>query len=165
MEIGRAPAGSTFGVTVCLNSGQDQPLFYRAQGIALGILRQAGIDLKWRKGPENCSGGGIVVELSPVTAADVHPGALAYAMPYETRRIVLLLDRVRGAVPKESAAQLLGHVLAHEIVHVLQRADWHSGEGLMKARWAADDYAQMKRGGLKLAENDRNLIRRGLGSR
>jgi hypothetical protein len=57
---------------------------------------------------------------------------------------------------------LLGHVLAHEIVHVLQGIELHSAGGLMKARWENRDYADMQRARLKLTQDDIDLIDRGV---
>ena len=49
-------------------------------------------------------------------------------------------------------------LLVHEITHVLQEVDRHSGEGLMKARWSSHDYHRMRRSPLKFAEEDVMLI-------
>ena len=38
---------------------------------------------------------------------------------------------------------LLAHVLVHEITHVLEGVDRHTGQGVMKARWTEDDLALM----------------------
>jgi hypothetical protein len=45
---------------------------------------------------------------------------------------------------RESSANILGHVMAHEIGHLLLGTNSHSALGLMKARW---DAAELKRAG------------------
>jgi hypothetical protein len=75
---------------------------------------------------------------------------------------VLFYDRVLTAASPAVTPYLLGHVLAHEIVHMLQGIEQHSASGLMKVRWDNRDYADMQRGGLKLTTDDIELIDRGL---
>ena len=57
---------------------------------------------------------------------------------------------------------LLGHVLAHEITHVLQGINRHSDGGVMKAEWDAADFEQMRSRTLPFTETDVILIERGL---
>ena len=81
------------------------------------------------------------------------PGATAFAFPYAPRsevRITILYDRVLGPVVGDLnvGATLLGHVLAHEITHVLQAVTRHSQEGVMKAQWTPEDRMQMRKGPL-----------------
>ncbi len=59
-------------------------------------------------------------------------------------------------------AIFLGHILAHEIVHVLQGVAWHSEAGVMKGQWTAEDMTLMKLGSLPFAPKDVQLIRRAL---
>src|SRR5580698_9505171 len=56
---------------------------------------------------------------------------LAYALPYEGTHIVIFYDRAQAAMPDpEGVAQLLAHVLAHEVTHVLEGVSRHSAEGV-----------------------------------
>jgi hypothetical protein len=57
---------------------------------------------------------------------------------------------------------LVGHVLAHEIVHMLQGVNLHSSSGIMKPRWDSRDYVDMQRGRLNFTEEDIRLIHSGL---
>jgi len=91
-----------------------------------------------------------------------YPGALAYALPFEGTHVVLFYDRVLTAASPAVTPYLLGHVLAHEIVHLLQGVEQHSASGLMKARWDNRDYVDMQRSPLKLTKDDLDLIERGL---
>ena len=69
--------------------------------------------------------------------------ALAVALPFEGIHIEIFYDRIRAAegfVPPD----YLGHVLAHEITHILQSVARHSDSGLMKAHWDRPELVQMK---------------------
>ncbi|MGO9263240.1 MAG: hypothetical protein ACLQU1_44215 [Bryobacteraceae bacterium] len=153
-------------VRACMNPGANASMMYRGQGTATQILKQAGIRLDWRTDERACTeGNGIVVTVSRETPVNQHSGALAYAMPYERTHIVLLYDRVLNAAGPAVAPSLLGHVLAHEIVHMLQGVNVHSASGVMKAHWNSQDFADMQRGRLKLTIDDIDLIDHGLGWR
>ena len=150
-------------LTVCLEPDSDAKMIVRAEATAAQILRQADVRLEWRNDHRRCiqARHGIVVTILLDTPKNLHPGALAYAREFEGTHIVLFYDRVIKTVIPPTVPFLLGHVLAHEIVHVLQRVDHHSSEGVMKAHWGAKDYAGMQLG-LKLAQEDLDLIEDGL---
>jgi hypothetical protein len=153
-------------VTACLNPGANASMMYRGQATAAQILKQAGVRLEWRGDESACAGGrGLVVTVSRSTPVDQHPGALAYAQPFERTHVVLFYDRVLTAASPAVTPYLLGHVLAHEIVHMLQGVEQHSASGVMKARWDNRDYADMQRAHLKLTQDDIDLIGRGLEQR
>jgi hypothetical protein len=71
--------------------------------------------------------------------------ALAAARPFQPtgNRITLYLDRLEGILENGPSAAVLGHVLAHEIGHVLLGHNGHSNEGLMKANWSQAEFAAM----------------------
>lgn len=83
-------------------------------------------------------------------------------MPFDVTRIVLLYDRVLSAAGPDLAPALLGHVLAHEIVHILQGVNAHSASGLMKPHWDRRDYEDMQRAPLPFTQVDLTLIDLGL---
>jgi len=60
---------------------------------------------------------------------------------------------------------LLGHVLAHEIGHILQGTDRHSETGLMKARWDSREIMAMDWKPLSFTADDVVLIRIGMATR
>jgi hypothetical protein len=103
-----------------------------------------------------------VFTVSLETPLNRHPGALAYALPFDGTRVVLFYDRVLRAAGPAAAPSLLGHVLAHEIVHKLQGVDAHSASGLMKPRWDKRDYDAMQRAPLPFTQEDLTLMDRGL---
>jgi len=155
----------------------------RAQQIASQILATAGVRLKWRIGSAparhtdlltDCTG---FSDPAPTITVDPNPprhragassDALAYTFPYAPGgvRIYIYYDKLDQAHPNSPRITgiLLGHVLAHEITHALERIDRHSNSGLMKARWTATDYGEMQIRPLPLADEDRLLIGMGLDS-
>lgn len=162
MAAGDAPRPKRV-VTVCLNPGANGSIMYRGQATAAQILKSAGMRLNWTGEERACvQGQGISVTVSLETPPDQHPGALAYALPFDRTRVVLFYDRVLKAAGSSLVPRLLGHVLAHEIVHVLQGVDTHSTSGLMKPRWDKRDFDAMQRAPLSFTPEDLNLIDRGL---
>jgi hypothetical protein len=53
---------------------------------------------------------------------------------------------------------LLGHVIAHEITHILQGVPRHSETGVMKARWERKDLQALVDHPLRFAPVDEALI-------
>ncbi len=71
---------------------------------------------------------------------------LAYALPYaESGTTIHVFYRRIVESHRELGAEILGHVIAHEIGHVLEGIARHSPEGLMKAHWGLHDYMTMKK--------------------
>ena len=59
----------------------------------------------------------------------------------------------------ERAAVILGHVMAHEIGHLLLGTNSHSALGLMKAHWGGRDLQSAGRGELLFTAQEANLMR------
>jgi hypothetical protein len=89
---------------------------------------------------------------------------MAYAKPYEGVHIEVLYDRMQK-VQGRSRPVLLGHVLAHELTHLLEAIARHSATGVMKAQWDLSDYCQMLRAPLVFTTGDIELIQRGIDAR
>src|SRR4051812_15690715 len=152
-------------VTVCMDPGANLTAFYLGQATANQVLRQAGVKIEWRHQERACVASGIVITVSERTPHDRYPGALAYALPIERTRIVVFYDRVvmlNSANGPARVPSVLGHVLAHEIIHLLQGVARHSDSGVMKQKWEQSDYAAMRFRPLRLTEDDIFLIQRGL---
>jgi hypothetical protein len=148
---GDAAQDPTRVVKACMNPGADAGMMFRGQATAARILKQAGVRLEWKNDERACAhGNGFVIKVSRQTPPSRHPRALAYAMPFERTHIVLFYDRVLTTATPAATPYLVGYVLAHEIVHMLQGIEQHSAAGVMKANWEAGDYADMQRGRLRL---------------
>jgi hypothetical protein len=161
---------STEPVHVCMERAAEIQLAVdRAQSIASGMFEAIGITIEWHgdRRPFACAllnDQAILVTLRMRTHELDHPGALAYALPYEGKHVYIFSDRVLKAAPGR-VPFLLAHVLAHEITHVLQGTNQHSASGVMKARWDTEDYVEMERKPLSFTEIDVMLIQRGLDAR
>ena len=153
-------------LTICMSPGsQNGNAFYVAKATVNRILADARVNLLWRSSEGSCltPEGGIVVRVNTWTRPSEHPGALAYATPFKRTDIVLYYDRIRDVVQnKDRMGTILGHVLAHEIVHLLQGVARHSANGLMKPHWDPADFSDMQYDLILPAEEDIDLIRRGL---
>ena len=158
-------AGSTV-LTICMNTGDaNQHVFYGARAIAGHMLAEIGVKILWRTTEAACSKApsDILVRVSTSTPVRLKPGALGYAMPFKGNEIVIFYDRVLvNAKGMDFAPILLGYVLTHEIVHLLQGIDAHSDSGIMKKLWTLDDHAMMRKHTLHLAGSDVDMIQRGL---
>ncbi len=135
-----------------------------AQHVATGMFKKAGLSLNWRWGRCKVCEQAIIIEVTSVTPREVHPGVLAFA-DLNDSHIQVFFDRIEHANSANQVPILLAHVLVHEITHVLQGIEHHSEEGVMKARWTADDLYQMSYRLLHFDPFDVELIRRGLANR
>jgi phage terminase large subunit GpA-like protein len=91
--------------------------------------------------------------------------ASVYALPFEGTHIVVFYDRVKNDRVKNRpgyASAVLGHVIAHEVTHILQGATWHSETGIMKAQWSGEDFQKMDWKPLQFTDEDIMRIQRGL---
>ena len=122
------------------------------------------VRIDWRD-RRNCPANAIRITVNAFTTPSLLPRALAYALPYEGTHIVVFYDRVQEAVESRRVPILTAHVIAHEIGHILEGVNRHSGTGIMKARWANDDYSQMAWRPLPFASEDVILIHHGLEAR
>jgi hypothetical protein len=161
--LARAGGGSVKpDVEVCLNPGGDAAAVLRAESMATRIYGEIGINLVWRRESAGVDSSCVVITLAERTPDRERPGALAYALPFEGGSVVVFDDRVRALGWRSLTTTLLAHVFAHEIAHVLQGLDHHSGSGMMKSRWEYSDYKEMEREGLAFTHDDIEMLRRGL---
>ena len=137
-----------------------------AESIASKILAEAGVRIRWqlgepKRGEQQVP---IIIDLSSKTPETLAPGTLAYAQVYEGVHIRVFWDSVQSQVRGTNGlgAFLLGHVMAHEITHILQGINRHSQTGLMKARWTETEIQQMSVRPLSLAPEDVQFIHAGL---
>jgi len=138
-----------------------------ARAIAGSILRKAGIQLRWRTGVPKCDNRTglklITAEIVPDAPPDVPSGvrAQSFLSTGGASRIMVYRRRVMNdlcPVTYVESGTMMGHVLAHEITHVLQGFGRHTAAGLMRARWTAEDVFRMQLRTLSLASEDVDLI-------
>ena len=146
----------------------DLMLLRRAQQSATSIMDLAGIRVIWNTGAprtaDPCCAVAFVLELAVSTPPNFKPEAMAYTFPFqEAGAITIFYDRVRRI--RQRPDRVLAHVIAHEVIHMLQGIARHSETGLMKSPWSQEDYHVMLRSTLPLAAEDIDLIRAGLQKR
>jgi hypothetical protein len=150
--------------------------FHDARGVVNEIYSEIGVRVVWRstrpasadcaKQPLHMQ---IVVALQSSASAVPSEAAMAFSNPYSTKGpcVTLLMDRFKPAIKRNplSTGFLLGHVLAHEMGHVLQGVARHSEAGVMKAYWSLQDTDKMTRSQerLRFTAYDAELILHALG--
>jgi hypothetical protein len=146
-------------VTVCMGTTDNLSLENQAKAVASDIFAGIGVEILWQS-PRQCPAEAILITLSNDEPASLLPGSLAYAMPFEGTHIVVFYDRVKNR--PGSVSCLLGHVIAHEVAHILQGLKRHSESGIMKAQWIGADYQEMTWKPLQFTDEDVMLIHHGL---
>ena len=141
--------------------------------IATGILASSGVRLRWAREtsaePERLSVEcgtvpAIDVRIVYSTPADPDRRALAEALPLARSgvRITVFYDRVESAAGKDLTGFVLGHVLAHELGHILLQSAAHAESGLMKAEWTLVDHGRMRKRPIGFSAEEAAAIRRRL---
>ncbi len=152
-------------LVVCIEDGKHAGVA-DAAAKASSLFLSAGVKLEWHGELSFCKGqrDAMVVSFLANTPKAFHPGALAYALPYEGVHIQVFYDRIAQADPG-LLPSLMANVIVHEITHILQGIDRHSASGVMKAVWNSSDYTLMKRGLLRFTAMDVEMIRDGFAAR
>jgi len=87
--------------------------------------------------------------------------ALGFARPYarDGVRVTIFYDRVqelqRG---RDAVGVILGHIMTHELTHVLEAENAHAENGIMRSRWDERDFEAMRIGELYFSEADVRAI-------
>jgi hypothetical protein len=84
-------------------------------------------------------------QILPHAPVGLPRGTLGYALPCARRGVQVTLfadsiEEVSHNAYTPSFCRVLGHVLAHEVGHVLLRSEAHTQDGLMKALWTRSDW-------------------------
>jgi hypothetical protein len=134
----------------------------KAQVVVTAIFAQAGVRIDWLPSRlcRIAALDAIRLEIDMEAPAHFSPETLAYALPYAESgtTIHVFYNRIMEG-HRELCGELLGHVIAHEMGHVLEGIARHSPDGLMKARWELHDYLRMKRHHLSFSTEDVELMR------
>lgn len=158
---GQSAATQKATVTVCID--QDPYILMGVRPLASAMFASIGVRIDWRERDSCPDGvGAIQVRLSrdSTSVRDSGADALAFAQPYKGT-IVVFLNRVQE-LNRYGGPAVLAHVLVHEITHVIEGISRHSATGIMKARWDAHDYLEMRRKPLPFAQEDVTLVYNGL---
>jgi hypothetical protein len=137
----------------------------RAQSEATYVFRLSGITLVWvdAKGCQNsCLTVRIVVQA--ISAKSRNPHMLGVAPSTEEARginVWIFYPRVRAYSSDLGihASTLLGHVMAHEMGHLLLPLGAHSLTGIMRAEWDPAQVRNATRGRLTFTPDQAALIR------
>jgi hypothetical protein len=156
-----------------------------AQRRATGLLAAAGVRSSWKVCPPSsmlpgrrpcADAGSLAVSVRILRSADAkvwpverQSCGLALAGDSDEHGFLAIVDagcieRVAG-VFHESWSTVLGHVMAHEIGHLLLGRESHGSSGLMSARWTADEQASLVRGELRFSSDDAARLRNAMTDR
>ncbi len=108
----------------------------------------------------------LVVRLVSGIPSQVYAGATGYALPFARQgaHATVFYDRVEklwlssGAGP--GIGSIVGAAMAHEIGHVLLGSTEHSSQGIMKARWGAEEFRLLAFDRLQFTPENNEVIAR-----
>jgi hypothetical protein len=134
-----------------------------AKEVASAILASASVHVRWQGG-DTIQPAAETIDIRFVHSKllSTTPRSVAEA---SGDRITVFLDRVSDYANRNPLhmPRVLGHVLAHEIGHVLQGTGRHSRTGVMKAHWDEDDYITMRSKNIGFTREDAVAIASHLG--
>lgn len=163
---GKLTAASSVIVCVEKAAAVEEEVLDRGEVSAGKILALVGLEIEWRNQRRSCpqEEDSIILNVTTNTPRDYFPRAYGTALPFEGIHIRVFYDRVQRIRP-DQVVPLLGHVLAHEIVHILSGTDAHSETGVMKRRWSQSDLEQMVMRPLPFLSFDVSLLNLGIRDR
>jgi len=158
-------SANSVSVSVYNDAGAPPDVLLQAENIATRIFEQAGVRVKWINCPVVAPG---VQDTAICRKAffptyfqqrivSPHPGlsASSFGVSYLSSDGIgcysyVFYPRVaeQQRVNEQNGAVLLGHVMAHEIAHLLLGANSHSASGIMRAHWYAQELGSANKGEL-----------------
>jgi hypothetical protein len=152
------------GLAVCVQHREavNNLVMAHAQTIVTAVFAEASVRIDWLSSRlcRLAAGDTIRLEIDSEVPPRFGPETLAYALPYAGSGTTIHVFYARIMENhREFGADILGHVIAHEIGHVLEGIVRHSPEGLMKAHWGLSDYMRMKKQRLFFSSEDVDLMR------
>jgi hypothetical protein len=148
-------------VSVCVVGESSTITLLQAENLGSRMFAAADLTIEWRNG-NDCPADGIRVVLFQAAQESDDRSTLGYALPYEGNHVVLFWDRIATAANRLTFPFLLGHVLVHEVTHILEGVTHHSDTGVMKAKFAPADIDAMVVHPLPFTEADLQLIQLGM---
>jgi len=168
-----AQGNPEFTVMVYNDAGVDRSSLNRAQDIVERIYQQAGVAIQWRDcthasrtGSQEC------LWTLQRTAFSVKIVRRALNLPGEDFGVAFVgedglgqqadvfysgIERMESTSPA-FAGRMLGHVIAHELGHLLLGMNSHSRAGLMQGRWTDIQLRQISMGSLGFDKDQAKLI-------
>jgi len=141
------------------------------------IFRQAGVETVWRNcsdRSENIQPTGCHVIGSTYFVLKILPRAMGAQVRDRTDVLgaatldekglgyygYVFYDRIqRMSEERTLASTLLGHVLAHEVGHLLLRSNSHSISGIMSGRWAGGELRTISEGAMFFMPHESKVLR------
>lgn len=166
-----AAASTPIVLQVRDTSGLDRDTLDRAREVVDRTFLAAGARILWRFGSPSSAEGSdgfrltLVICSRAVTQTFVMSPAALGAAPgtpaKQGRRAYVFYDRIQSYARENRLAvsQVLGHVIAHEIGHLLLPFGSHSSSGLMRGSWTPVDLRPTTRGGMAFTADQAGLIR------
>jgi hypothetical protein len=154
-------------VTAYVSSfGVEDVTLFRAKYVATQVMAKAGVTLTWKQGklpdhsPSPC-GHRLTIVFDSNAPRKFNANTIGYTYLNGTwsTEVHIICDRASLIVDPRDLPRLLGHIVAHEITHVLQGVPHHSSEGVMKAGWDGYDFVEMIFRPLRFTPEDVELIR------
>jgi len=169
----------------------DPMTLIQAERTATGIFKKAGVESRWVDLPSEGKPANSVYKGSfPLSHIQVTilPSLMSnrLGLPYklpddvmglapgsgpERQSVYVFYDRVAALAVKHiadthaDAAQILGHVVAHEIGHLLLNVETHSDTGIMRGPWSLWDVQNASYGYLLFTTRQAEAIRAEVGRR
>jgi len=148
-------------VAACERTVVENRTLSVARNVASRVFENAGIHVRWEDAGDclqlSAHSRFLVVVDSRPPAGWTSEDAMGFApsQTTECRRAYVFLDRVRAFVAinvperlrQEADGIILGHVIAHELGHLLLPGAQHEAGGIMRGRWK---YAQWRNAALGL---------------
>ena len=147
--VANAAEPPTVRVLIDAQADAPAPTLAEAQRVAAKVFRQAGVDLHWVVPPV---AGGVredlpinmgtaaflkslyVVRLAANPSAQSRANAVGFSLS-GTRIATVIYPRVEQLAngDRRQLSQILGHIMAHELGHLLLGHETHSAAGVMRA--------------------------------
>jgi len=167
-------------------AGFEQTTVAKAEKIVTGIFHELGVQLLWQsaRDPETVQAGSgsssghyalrINLVASRPTAMGLHkdaaglagppgngqPGVVAWVFQPTLEKLIERTPRLTQQWGRRLALNvLLGHVIAHEMGHLLLGSAEHSGSGIMTQRWDLDKVRLACTGSLRFSPQQSGKIR------
>jgi hypothetical protein len=164
-------AEPTASLTVTVYDYANTPpaLLRQAEAVAGHVVAKAGVELTFEDCPTVEGGkqnrvcrlgtdaGIVMLKILPAAmsdrlATDLNQFGIALVPATGIGSVFYLFsDRVQALVAesKIDAAQVMGHVMAHELGHLLLGSNAHALHGIMQAKWGHDELGKLARGNLR----------------